>query len=41
MTERNQSEIIARCVERQRAYFRTGATRPVGVRVAALKRLKA
>lgn len=33
-------EIIERTVARQRAYFRTGATRPVAVRVKALQRLR-
>ena len=31
---------IEETVARQRAFFQTGATRPVAVRVAALKRLK-
>lgn len=33
-------EIIERTVARQRAYFRTGATRPVAVRIKALQRLR-
>ncbi len=32
---------IQETVARQRAFYHTGATRPVAVRVAALKRLKA
>ena len=31
---------IAEIVQRQRAYFATGATKPVGVRIEALKRLR-
>ena len=37
----NHVEYIQETVARQRAYFRTGATRPMSVRVAALQRLKA
>ena len=33
-------DTIERTVARQRAYFRTGATRPVSVRVKALERLR-
>lgn len=35
-----QSSLIEELVARQRAYFQTGATRPVSVRVSALQRLK-
>lgn len=41
MSHQAQIQKIQETVARQRAYFRTGATRPVHVRVAALKRLRA
>ena len=41
MSDAAQIKRIEEAVARQRAYFRTGATKPVPVRVAALQRLKA
>ena len=41
MSDAAQIKRIEEAVARQRAYFRTGATKPVPVRIAALQRLKA
>ena len=41
MSETAQEKLIRQTVARQRAFFRTGATRPVAVRLAALQKLKA
>ena len=40
MSTANHAETIVSTVARQRAYFRTGATRPVAARVKALQRLR-
>ena len=40
MNQTTHIDMIHRTVARQRAYFRTGATRPVSARVKALKKLQ-
>ena len=40
MNQTANTDKIQRIVARQRAYFRSGATRPVSARIKALKKLR-